>query len=484
MDKVRIFGVTIVTNAKSKYRVKWKVNARHHTRAFPTKARAENFRKELLKSLDAGAKFSADNGEPIDWSKGRKTFAKLVQEYSEANWENWGQRHKRDVKNNLGLSMYQFLTSSGQSRYSRKQTKDFVKKYLVQKELPTSMSQQEEADLERFMKSTYSVGDLTPTLLNKIITNLGKGEANQKISLSIITQRNRKQALSAVLEYGYMTGDIQKNPFKQVKLKKSATKAVNPRDVLTPDQCRDLQAELAGLKDLGNQISKLTGVLWLAGLRPSEAVALQKKHFHISKTDAYIEVGQASVTVGTELGDELVVGGKTIKTSTTLKQLKARAEGAIRNVPINMELRKQIVPYLKSFSDEDYVFPLWTFTQTWVLDENGNKIKKRNGSGYLWTITKTIDKSRPMLTDTIHSYLNKTSFTPIKPYSLRHTNASILIYSGLNIVEIANRLGHSVQVCQSVYVHLLNVNNPYDTSREDGFLKSQNKSRSNRLANR
>jgi integrase len=471
MDKVQIYSVTKVADAKSKYRIKWKVNARHHTRAFPTKARAENYKKELDKANDAGIKFSPDSGEPEDWGRGRKTFAKLVQEYSEANWSNWGQRHKKDIQSNLGLAMYQFLTSSGQSRYSRKQTKDFVKKYLIQKEIPTNLTNQEKDDLERFMKSTYPVGDLTPSLLKKIINRLGKGETNQNISLSLTTQKNRKQAISAVLEYGFMNGDLPKNPFKQVKLKKSSAKSINPREVLTPEQCRELQTELSGLKDLGPQISKLAGVLWLAGLRPSEAVALQKKHFHISKVNAYLEVAQASVTVGIELGDEITVGGKKVQTSTTLKQLKSRDEGQMRTVPINKELKAQIVPYLKQFKDEDYVFPLWIFSQVWVLDDKGKKVQKKNGTGYLWTIQKTIDKSRPMLTDTIHSYMNKTSFSPIKPYSLRHTNASILIYSGLNIVEIATRLGHSVQVCQNVYVHLLNIKNPFDTSREDGFLK-------------
>lgn len=472
MDKVQIYNVTKVSKANKKYRVKWKVNARHHTRAFATKARAETFKKALDKALDAGAIFSADNGEPADWSKGRKSFAKIVQEYSEAHWDNWGQRHKKDIKDNLGLAMYQFLTSTGQSRYTRAQTKEFVKKYLVVETPPKNLTAHEEAELEKFMKATYPVGDLTPPTLQKIINRLGKRENNVNISLSPVTQKNRKQALNAVLEFAYINGDLQKNPFKKVKLKKFTTKAVNPREVLTPEQCRELQDELNGLKDLGPQVSQLAGILWLAGLRPSEAVALQKKHFNITKNSSFIEVAQASVTVGTELGDEIVVGSKKVKTSTTLKQLKARAEGEIRTVPINSELRKQLVPYLKGFKDDDFVFPLWTFSRTWVVDSQNKKVKKKNGTGYLWTINKVVDKTRPMMTDTIHSYMNKTSFKPIKPYSLRHTNASILIYSGLNIVEIANRLGHSVQVCQSVYLHLLNTNNPFDTSREDGFLKS------------
>ena len=79
--------------------------------------------------------------------------------------------------------------------------------------------------------------------LKKIINRLGKGETNQNISLSLTTQKNRKQAISAVLEYGFMNGDLPKNPFKQVKLKKSSAKSVNPREVLTPEQCRELQTE-------------------------------------------------------------------------------------------------------------------------------------------------------------------------------------------------------------------------------------------------
>jgi integrase len=290
--------------------------------------------------------------------------------------------------------MYHFLTSAGQGKYSRKQTKKFVRKYLVQKEIPTNLTTQEETDLERFMKSTYPVGDLTPSVLQKIINRLGKGETDSSVSLSLITQKNRKQALSAVLEFGYINGDLQKNPFKQVKLKKSSAKSVNPREVLTPEQCRELQTELSGLKDLGPQISKLAGVLWLAGLRPSEAVALQKKHFHISKVNAYIEVAQASVTVGKELGDEITVGGKKVQTSTTLKQLKSRDEGQMRTVPINSELKTQLIPYLKQFKDEDYVFPLWIFSQVWVLDDKGKKVMKKNVTGYLWTIKNTIEKSK------------------------------------------------------------------------------------------
>jgi integrase len=55
-------------------------------------------------------------------------------------------------------------------------------------------------------------------------------------------------------------------------------------------------------------------------------------------------------------------------------------------------------------------------------------------------------------------------------YDLRHLNASILIYSGLNIIEVAQRLGHSVQVCSSVYLHALESLNASPTTKLNEFL--------------
>lgn len=85
MDKVQIFNVTKNQNENKNCLVKWKINERHHTRAFSTKARANVFRKELNKANDAGVIVSADDGDPRDWSKGRKHFAKVVQEYASTN---------------------------------------------------------------------------------------------------------------------------------------------------------------------------------------------------------------------------------------------------------------------------------------------------------------------------------------------------------------------------------------------------------------
>jgi site-specific recombinase XerD len=40
-------------------------------------------------------------------------------------------------------------------------------------------------------------------------------------------------------------------------------------------------------------------------------------------------------------------------------------------------------------------------------------------------------------------------------YDLRHAYASLMIKSGLNVVEVAARLGHSPSVCLGTYAHVL-----------------------------
>jgi integrase len=92
--------------------------------------------------------------------------------------------------------------------------------------------------------------------------------------------------------------------------------------------------------------------------------------------------------------------------------------------------------------------------------------EKLESEDYLFT--ECTNPSRPIPTGLLNEYLKKSLNQT--PYDLRHTNASILIHSGLNIIEVANRLGHSIPVCQKVYLHLFADEADVDTSKEEEFL--------------
>ncbi len=84
--------------------------------------------------------------------------------------------------------------------------------------------------------------------------------------------------------------------------------------------------------------------------------------------------------------------------------------------------------------------------------------------------TGSSNESRPIQTRILHDYFKKVVKTQHTPYDLRHTNASILIHSGVNIIEVANRLGHSIPVCQKVYLYLFADAADVDTSKEEESL--------------
>lgn len=121
------------------------------------------------------------------------------------------------------------------------------------------------------------------------------------------------------------------------------------------------------------------------------------------------------------------------------KGLKWRAAGETRVVPVPRDLAKRFRTYAKGMKSSDLIF-------------------ESNTRGVSLSLTVFEDhwvKIRPSIT---------------KLYDLRHTNASILIYAGLNVAEVAARLGHSISVCSSKYIHFFNQYNNTSNRKVEAFL--------------
>ncbi|WP_260507899.1 tyrosine-type recombinase/integrase [Cytobacillus firmus] len=57
---------------------------------------------------------------------------------------------------------------------------------------------------------------------------------------------------------------------------------------------------------------------------------------------------------------------------------------------------------------------------------------------------------------TMKRFINNSGVTPIRFHDIRHTHASILISTGVDIVKIAARLGHAnPRTTLETYAHLL-----------------------------
>jgi len=314
---------------------------------------------------------------------------------------------------------------------------DVVRRTLLKPNGPALTDVERQQALAWIIKNSIPLQDLTEDLLQSCLSSMSKSLDFDERTLAPSTLQKRRQALNATLEFAVTKKYIYTNPLNRVRVRiKFDDEAINPKRVLTATQCRDLQERVAKLGQTGIIASRFFACMWLAGLRPSEVAGLRPSDILIStnKNESKIAVSRAIVEVGklwTDTG-----------TTTVTKHPKARKQGHIRTVPIPEELVKILAPYIKGMEPDDLIFA-------------GPRSK---------------DRQQPISLSAIEAKWVAVRTTDHKLYDLRHTNATLLIYSGLNVAEVAACLGHSVQVCSRVYLGVFDDQQTNSISKVNQFL--------------
>jgi integrase len=440
MNKVAIFSLGHNAKRPKPYLVKWTVSGRHKTRAFRTKAEAQKFHRRLQRALEDGLDFSSNTGLPVSWTKSLTSFISCAEEFITLKWDSLSPRSRESLTNNTAVVAYELIRERGKNNYERQDVIRVIRQNILSLNKPTATTDLEEEISHFIYKSSVKLNEIDTTVISLALTKMNKLLHNGK-PVASDTYRLRKQAFGQVLDHAYRNQYISENPMKRVKLNRDVDSTeIDPKTVLSPERCREIAIEVSncsGNKNVllnASVVSKVLSVIWLAGLRPSEVVALQKKHLNFSSEGktSFIKVEQASVTITPNFTDD--------NESFVIKELKARGRKAYRNVPMMQELVDILRVLSQDLEDEDFLF------------------------------TESSNQTRPIATGVIYDYFKRVVTSDHKPYDLRHTNASILIHSGLNIIEVASRLGHSIPVCQKVYLHLFADAADVDTSKEEEFL--------------
>ncbi len=111
----------------------------------------------------------------------------------------------------------------------------------------------------------------------------------------------------------------------------------------------------------------------------------------------------------------------------------------------------------RSIKLPDFIFDLFKTYKVWQLEERIKVGDRWNDAGYIFTRWN----GEPMSLDTIGGYLkkftDKHNLKRVHLHSLRHTNASILIASGVDLKTVSSRLGHSnLSTTGDIYAHVIN----------------------------
>jgi len=420
MQKINIFSVT--KNAKfvstrgpksSQYRVKWRMDGRDRTRAFRNKLLAEDFHRKLHLAKNDGAVFDRVTGEPTKWKNQTKTFLTVATEYVALKKNSLAPSSARSSVEALTFSVIHLSQSKGANLHQLRHLREAARSLLISSN--QTLSSEVSAAAKWLEKSSLQIAEIdlrtTTALLGKLNT-----QTDGITVVSPNTLRRRRQAVGAVFNFAVRVEYVKKNPVTIAEYKSpTVEEAIDTKRLPSPKDCRSAAQVLAEQGESGKRAALFVSCIWLAGLRPSEVLGLKKSDILFGENEENeIRVSRAVVQVGKVWTPD--------SESQSIRQLKWRAAGHVRRVPIPKELVAMLKTYIDKLATDELLFAS----------------KRKSGSLSLSVFEDAWIKVRP----------NKTTL-----YDLRHVNASILIYAGLTIIEVASRLGHSVNICARIYLH-------------------------------
>lgn len=264
------------------------------------------------------------------------------------------------------------------------------------------------SDLEVHMLPVFGnkkISEITTQSLTRYFTGLNKASE---------TTRKLKTVMSSVFTYGVRQGYIQKNPCCGALYKKDTAKAKKVK-YLNKEQCK----KLISVTNEYSTVNIIIQFLLFTGLRIGECLGL-------SWSD--IDFINETVTIRNTLSfadkhwflsaPKTATSYRTLKLSSYTKSL--------------LLAHKAKQDKLKAVVGEAWVNPDVVFTSA-----IGNFYDRNFVNKYLKKI------------------LTENGMPPLSAHALRHTNASLMINSGVNIKAVSSHLGHcNIAITGDIYSHI------------------------------
>jgi integrase len=282
-----------------------------------------------------------------------------------------------------------------------------------------------------------------PAVARRVLTAISLKQDGSTAAATTIGRR--RAVLFNALELAVEQDRLQVNGLTKVRWRtpKQAA-AVDPASVVNPEQARRLLAALADLAAPdetrrgpltlarhGARLVAFFGVMYYAGLRPSEASALE-----VGDLDLPADGGPGWGTLRVRRSDAQTAGTWTDGDPREARQLKHRARGEVRVVPCAPPL----VVLLRAHLARDDVAP----TGRLFGGPRGGRLSEQTYTR-VWRAARKKGLSR------------REAASPLvrRPYDLRHSCVSTWLAAGVDSTQIAEWVGHSVAVLHRVYAHVL-----------------------------
>jgi len=413
---------------KTTYSVRWTVSEQEFHQTFGTKAHAESRLAELRTAARKGEAFDVQTGLPVSELEltNARTWYEHVNHYVEKRWLKIGGGQRRSIADAIATATAALLTTDrGQPdpkllrRTVYAWTCNMTRRDTLQ---PPDAVASAMAWLEANTMQVSALAD--QTLLDAVLERMAARLDGKSAAANTIARR--RSVLSSVLGLAVDEGLLDANPLARSRwTTPDAVHTVDPDVVINHQQAQALLTAVAGQGQMGRHLVAFYGCMYYAALRPSETVALNRQALRLSAAGwGEFRLRESAPLSGSKWSDN----GK----SRDQRQLKHRAKGDVRVVPIPPPLTEILNSHLTEFG----------------AAPDGRLFRAHRGGllgdkmyGDIWRAARLA----ALTPEEAASQLAR------RPYDLRHAAVSTWLNAGVDPTQVAAWAGHSVQVLLQVY---------------------------------
>ena len=443
---VRFYKTKIYKGRKvTTYYVRWVIDREEWTEPFRNVAQADSFRSELVTAARKGEAFSIKTGRPVSWQRTASEISwyEFTCKYVDMKWKSASAKYRKDIARALTAATPAMIPDDRSGRPDDATIRTALRRWAFNSKQRDQAPADVAVVLAWLSRNSAFVSTLTVAANARRILDAATTNVNGK-QAAASTARRHRTILANALDYAHELGTIDSgtNPIRALKWRAPKTSVtVDRRCVVNPRQARALLAAVRAQQPSGPRLVAFFGTIYYAGLRPEEAISLSKDNLTFSpriknketkkwedspETDGWgeFEFADAAPDAGSEWTDD--------GDHRERRQLKHRAKGESRTVPIHPELVALLRAHIENFGTgpEGQLFtgvrggelPTITYRRAWIA---ARKV----------ALTPAERKS-PLAR---------------RVYDLRHACLSMWLNAGVHAPQVAEWAGHGVDVLLRIY---------------------------------
>jgi integrase len=417
------------------YKVRWKVGGKLWKEAFRTAAQADSFRSVLLTAARRGEAFSLATGRPTAWerNKAETTWYEFACRYVDMKWKLASAKYRKDIARALTAATPSLLVA-GHGRPDDAAVRRALLRYGFNTKQRADPPDDLAETLAWIARNSLPVSALMNAATARRVLEQATGRLDGR-NAAASTARRHRTILANAMDYAIELGLLETNPIRALKwTAPKVSTQVDRRSVVNPRQARALLEAVRAQQPSGTRLVAFFAVMYYAGLRPEEAINLRTDDVLLpskARKDAQdddewgeLHLRAATPDAGSDWSDD--------GSQRERRQLKHRAEGDSRIVPVHPELTRILLDHLTEFgtAPDGRIFsgmrggemPTITYRRAWI--------KARQ------TALTASEQASPLAR---------------RPYDLRHACLSTWLNGGVYPTQVAAWAGHSVDVLLRIY---------------------------------